>query len=240
MTNEIEFATPEWIAFAGNQLVALAESHRDQLVGANYLMYGRLEKKGDGYQVQLNLLNIDKKKFEKTKTGCKIHCKCDDAIAAATLQNLCQALCQGTCSCCCTWNGIQVCNFNLCCGHCKCENTKDGCCVTCVSGDAKCCEMLQACCDCLETCCKSGCCCYVCFGNTCCCCGTCVTMALYVAPGKTSAAGDAGSKQSDSAASPTGPSPAATTAAVEAEGPLLSLCSTCTTAWCAPRTSRAY
>ena len=112
-------------------------------------------------------------KFEKTKTGCKIHCKCDDAVAAATLQNLCQALCEGTCSCCCTWNGIQVCNFNLCCGHCKCENTKDSCCITCTSGDSKCCEMIQACCECLETCCNSGCCCYVCFGNTCCCCGTC-------------------------------------------------------------------
>jgi hypothetical protein len=112
-------------------------------------------------------------KFEKCKGGFRIQCSCDDAVACSTLQSLCQALCDGTCSCSCTWNGIQVCNFNLCCGHCKCENTKEGCCITCVSGDAKCCEMLQACCDCLETCCKSGCCCYVCFGNTCCCCGTC-------------------------------------------------------------------
>ena len=112
-------------------------------------------------------------KFEKTKTGCKIHCKCDDAVAAATLQNLCQALCQGTCSCICTWNGIQCCNINLCCCHCTCENTKDGCCITCHSGDSKCCEMVQACCDCIETCCNSGCCCYICFGGTPCCCGTC-------------------------------------------------------------------
>jgi hypothetical protein len=41
-------------------------------LGANYLMYGRLEKKGDGYQVQINLLNIDKRKFEKTKTPLTI------------------------------------------------------------------------------------------------------------------------------------------------------------------------
>ena len=41
-------------------------------LGANYLMYGRLEKKGDGYQVQINLLNVDKKKFEKTKTPLTI------------------------------------------------------------------------------------------------------------------------------------------------------------------------
>ncbi|MFN0246772.1 MAG: PEGA domain-containing protein [Kofleriaceae bacterium] len=41
-------------------------------LGANYLMYGRLEKRGDGYQVQINLLNVDKKKFEKTKTPLTI------------------------------------------------------------------------------------------------------------------------------------------------------------------------
>ncbi len=41
-------------------------------LGANFLMYGRLEKRGDGYQVQINLLNIDKRKFEKTKTPLTI------------------------------------------------------------------------------------------------------------------------------------------------------------------------
>lgn len=112
-------------------------------------------------------------RFEKCAGGCKIYCKCDDAVGAATLQNLCRALCDGQCSCCCTWNGVQVCNVSLCCGHCKCENTPDGCCISCTSGDKACCDMLQACCDCLATCCKSGCCCYVCFGGTPCCCGTC-------------------------------------------------------------------
>jgi hypothetical protein len=112
-------------------------------------------------------------KFEKCKGGFKLHCECADQVACATLQNLCQALCDGMCSCSCSWNGVQVCNISLCCGHTKVENTKNGCCITCISGDTKCCEMLQACCDCLECCCKSGCCCYVCFGNTPCCCGTC-------------------------------------------------------------------
>ena len=110
--------------------------------------------------------------FEKCKGGCKINCRCPDQVSAATLQNLCQALCDGTCSCCCTWNGVQVCNISLCCGHCKVENTKDGCCITCISGDTKCCDMIQACCECLETCVSSGCCCYVSFGNTPVCCGT--------------------------------------------------------------------
>jgi hypothetical protein len=111
--------------------------------------------------------------FEKCDGGFKIFCKCDDKVAAATLQNLCNMLASGLCNCCCTWNGMVVCNLNLCCGHCVCEATKDGVCITCTSGDAKCCEMLQACCDCLSCCCESGCCCYVCFGGTPCCCGTC-------------------------------------------------------------------
>src|SRR5437868_6816113 len=74
-------------------------------------------------------------RFEKCAGGCKIHCKCDDAVAATTLQNLCRAPCEGQCSCCCTWNCIQICNLSLCCGHCKCETTADGCCISCTSGD---------------------------------------------------------------------------------------------------------
>ena len=110
--------------------------------------------------------------FEKCDGGCKIYCHCDDATATATVQNLCKMLAGGLCSCCCTWNGMAVCTVNLCCGNCTCEATKDGCCITCTSGDDKCCEMLQACCDTLAACCESGCCCYVCFNNTPCCCGT--------------------------------------------------------------------
>ena len=59
------------------------------------------------------------------------------------------------------------------CGNCKCEYTKDGCCISCTSGDKACCAMIQECCDCLQQCCESGCCCYICFNNTPVCCGTC-------------------------------------------------------------------
>lgn len=52
-------------------------------LGANFLMYGRLEKKGDGYQVQLNLLNIDKKRFEKTKTPLTIPFSAKDSASLA-------------------------------------------------------------------------------------------------------------------------------------------------------------
>ena len=112
-------------------------------------------------------------KVEKCQGGMKIHCKCDDDVSCATLQNLCKMLCDGMCSCCCTLNGMCVCQCNLTCGICTVECTKDGVCITCKSGDKACCEMIQACCDCLCKCLESGCCCYVCFGNTCCCCGTC-------------------------------------------------------------------
>lgn len=41
-------------------------------LGADYLLYGRIEKKGDGYDVLLNLLNVGKKKAEKNKVGLRI------------------------------------------------------------------------------------------------------------------------------------------------------------------------
>lgn len=112
-------------------------------------------------------------KFEKCEGGFKIHCICEDEVACGTLQNLCRMLADGMCSCCVTQNGMVVCQCNITMGHCSCEFTKDGVCITCMSGDQKCCEMLQACCDCLACCCEAGGCCYLSFGNTPVCCGTC-------------------------------------------------------------------
>ena len=112
-------------------------------------------------------------RVEKCERGLTIRCICDDEVACGALQNLCKMLAAGQCSCCCTWNGMTVCQCNLCCGNCTCEMTKDGVCFTCKSGDEKCCDMLQACCDCLSACLEAGCCCYVCLGNTPVCCGTC-------------------------------------------------------------------
>ena len=111
-------------------------------------------------------------KMEKCSGGMKITCSCDDKMAASMVQNLCTMLAGGMCSCYCMMNGMVVCQCNLCCGNCKCEMTKDGCCITCTSGDKACCNMLQACCDCMECCMEAGCMCCVCFGGTpvCCCC----------------------------------------------------------------------
>jgi hypothetical protein len=115
-----------------------------------------------------------KYEFEKCAGGFKIHCSCEDEVACGTLQNLCRMLSDGLCSCCCTCNGITICQCNLAIGLCHCEMTKDGCSITCTSGDKKCAAMLQACCDCLAACCcEPGCCCYISFNNTPCCCGKC-------------------------------------------------------------------
>jgi hypothetical protein len=114
-----------------------------------------------------------KVEFEKCTGGFKIHCRCEDELSCATLQNLCRMMCDGCCSCCCTQNGIQCCQCTFANCHCKCEYTADGCCISCTSGDKQCCSTLQACCDCCAKCCDSGCCCYVCFNGTPVCCGTC-------------------------------------------------------------------
>ncbi len=52
-------------------------------LGANYLIYGRLEKKPEGYVVTINLLNVDKKKMEKAKSPLTITQKEPAAIATA-------------------------------------------------------------------------------------------------------------------------------------------------------------
>jgi hypothetical protein len=110
-------------------------------------------------------------KVEKCTGGMKITCTCDDKTACGVMQNLCTMLAGGMVSCCCMMNGMTVCCCNLTMGLCKCEMTKDGCCFTCTSGDAKCCEMIQSCCDCLACMLKDGCtCCMMMNGTPVCCC----------------------------------------------------------------------
>jgi hypothetical protein len=111
-------------------------------------------------------------KMEKCTGGMKIVCSCDDPMACSMMQNLCMMLQGGMCSLCCMMNGMMVCCCNLTMGMCKCEMTKDGCCLTCTSGDAECCKMIQACCDCMATMMACGCTCCCCMNNTPICCGT--------------------------------------------------------------------
>ncbi len=110
-------------------------------------------------------------RIEMTPTGCRIHCVCEDELAAATLQELCKMLAGQCCGLCCTFNGQTVCQVNLCCCHCVCEPTADGCCITCKTGDEACCAMTQKCCAAIAGCLESGCRCTISFGNTPVCCG---------------------------------------------------------------------
>ena len=114
-------------------------------------------------------------KFEKCTGGMKITCSCDDKMACSMVQNLCTMLAGGMCSCCCMMNGMMVYCCNLTMGMCHTEMTSDGVCITCTSGDAKCCEMIQACCDCLSCMVEAGCTCCVLMNNTPVCCGCCDT-----------------------------------------------------------------
>jgi hypothetical protein len=112
-------------------------------------------------------------RFEKCQGGFKLYCSCDDRTACGVVQNLCAALAGGLVSCCVQYNGLTVCTCNFFMGTCRCETTEDGVCITCTSGDAKCCEMLQAYCDCLRCCVDAGCTCCVMMSNTPVCCGCC-------------------------------------------------------------------
>ena len=114
-------------------------------------------------------------KVEKCQGGLKLSCYCDDKMACSMVQNLCQMLQGSMCSVSTVSNGITVCSFNFTYGLCKCEPTESGVCITCTSGDQKCCEMLQACCDCICCMSEAGCTSYVCLNGTPICCGSCET-----------------------------------------------------------------
>jgi hypothetical protein len=110
-------------------------------------------------------------KIEKTKDGMAMHCMCDDPTAMTMMQNLCKMMAGGMVSCCMMMNGMMVCCCNLTMGMCTVDMTDKGCKMTCTSGDAKCCQMIQACCDCMNTMLQAGCTCCVMMNNTPVCCG---------------------------------------------------------------------
>jgi hypothetical protein len=127
-----------------------------------------------GMPTTTNWMMVPRCKFkvERCSGGMKVTCSCEDATAAAMVQNLCTMMAGGMCSYCCTMNGMMVYCCNLTMGMCKCDMTKDGVCLTCTSGDPKCCAMIEACCDCLATMLKSGCTCCMMMNNTPVCCGS--------------------------------------------------------------------
>ncbi|HJZ53864.1 MAG TPA: hypothetical protein VKE74_02840 [Gemmataceae bacterium] len=111
-------------------------------------------------------------KMEKVAGGMKVTCICTDPAACAMMQNLCTMMAGGMCSFCCMMNGMMCCCCNMTMGMCKCEMTKDGCVMSCTSGDKMCEAMIQGCSDCMMACMKAGCMCCMMMGGTPVCCGT--------------------------------------------------------------------
>jgi len=112
-------------------------------------------------------------KMEQCNGGMKIMCSCTDEMAKSMLQNLCNMMAGGMVSCCMMMNGMMMMCCNLTMGMCKVEMTKDGCCITCTSGDEQCGKMIQKCCDCMKTMMDCGCTCCICMNGTPVCCCTC-------------------------------------------------------------------
>ena len=112
-------------------------------------------------------------KMEKCKDGMKISCMASDDMAASMMQNLCTMLNGGMVGFQMMMNGMTMMTCNMMMGMCKCEMTMDGMMITCTSGDAQCCKMIQDCCNCMMTMMECGCMCCMTMNSTPVCCGTC-------------------------------------------------------------------
>ena len=112
-------------------------------------------------------------KMEKCDGGMKMMCMSDDAMAVSMMQNMAKMLCGGMVSCSMMMNGMTMMTCNMMMGMCKCEMMPKGMMMTCTSGDADCCKMIQCCCDAMMAMMMAGCTCCMSMNNTPCCCGTC-------------------------------------------------------------------
>ena len=114
-------------------------------------------------------------KMEKCDGGMKMMCMSDDAMAVSMMQNMAKMLCGGMVSCSMMMNGMMMMTCNMMMGMCKCEMTPKGMMITCTSGDADCCKMIQCCCDAMMAMMMAGCTCCMSMNNTPCCCGVCAS-----------------------------------------------------------------
>ena len=112
-------------------------------------------------------------KMEKMANGMKVTCMCDDKTSAAMLQNLCTMMAGGMMGGCMMMNGMTMCQCNMTMGMCKVEMTDMGCVMTCTSGDAMCCKMIQCMCDCMMGMMMPGCTCYMMMNGMPMCCMVC-------------------------------------------------------------------
>ena len=82
--SEKELIDEKLIKNCDNEAIAcMAQIGKD--LGADFLVYGKFEKKPDGYVVTINLLNVGKKKFEKSRSPLTIpHTAAKDPTAIGT------------------------------------------------------------------------------------------------------------------------------------------------------------
>lgn len=110
-------------------------------------------------------------KMERMDGGMCIACKCDDKMAADMMQSMAMMMPGAMCSCMMMMNGMPMMSCCMMMGATKCEMMDGGVKITCTSGDADCCKMIQACCDCMMAMMKAGCMCCVMMGGMPMCCG---------------------------------------------------------------------
>ncbi len=82
--SEKELIDEKLIKNCDNEAIAcMAQIGKD--LGADFLVYGKFEKRPDGYVVTINLLNVGKKKFEKSRSPLSIpHAAAKDPTAIGT------------------------------------------------------------------------------------------------------------------------------------------------------------
>jgi hypothetical protein len=153
----------------------MMESRSGMMMGNNMMMGSNM---GMGMNMsmpagQMNMMMIPRgtMKMEKCDGGMKVMCTTTDATACAMMQNLCTMLSGGMVSMCMMMNGMMMMNCNMMMGMCKCEMMQDGISMTCTSGDAMMCKMIQGCCDCMMCMMDCGCTTVMCMNNTPVCCG---------------------------------------------------------------------
>lgn len=88
-------------------------------------------------------------KMEKMNNGMQCTMTCQDKTAAAMMQQLCMMNANSMMGMSCMMNGMMCCTCMMPMGTCKVEMMDMGCMMTCTSGDAMACKMIQACCDCM-------------------------------------------------------------------------------------------
>ncbi|BCM89791.1 hypothetical protein IAD21_01639 [Abditibacteriota bacterium] len=140
-------------------------------MGTSGMMTGMMPNMGSMNMSNMMMVPRCTMTMSKCDGGMMMTCTSTDQMAIGMMQNLCSMMSGGMTSMCMMMNGMMVMNCNMMMGMCKFEMTGEGMMMTCTSGDAMMCQMIQSCCDCMMTMMNCGCTCYLCMNNMPVCCG---------------------------------------------------------------------